>query len=45
VADATRRAQPQRTQPVGVDLGAQGLPRELASPRFKRAARISLKYP
>ena len=40
VADATRRAQPQRTRPVRVNLGAQGLPREFASPRFKRRAHL-----
>jgi hypothetical protein len=41
VAGATRRAQPQRTRPVSVNLGAQGLPGGLASPRFKRRAHLS----
>jgi hypothetical protein len=40
VANATRRTQPQRTRPVRVNLGAQGLPREFASPRFKRRAHL-----
>ena len=40
VADATRRAQPQRTRRVRVNLGAQGVAREFASPRFKGRAHL-----